>query len=86
VSFPVEHNRAHIDTLVSRLTKEGYNVYPITATGLERARMIKEVAPDAIVYLPMGRLGNDSLINWAYEMHIPLIHAISADSAEGRLA
>lgn len=72
VSFPVEHNRAHIDTLVSRLTKEGYNVYPITATGLERARMIKEVAPDAIVYLPMGRLGNDSLINWAYEMHIPL--------------
>lgn len=72
VNFPVENNRAHIDTLMSRLTSAGYNVYPITATGRKRARMIKEVKPDAIVYLPMGRLGNDSLINWAYSEHIPL--------------
>lgn len=72
VSFPVENNRAHIDTLVYRLTHAGYNVYPITATGRKRAKMIKEVKPDAIVYLPMGRLGNDTLINWAYQKQIPL--------------
>lgn len=72
VNFPVENNRAHIDTLMSRLTQAGYNVYPITATGKKRAKMIKEVKPEAIVYLPMGRLGNDTLINWAYEKHIPL--------------
>lgn len=72
VSFPVENNRAHIDTLISRLTQAGYNVYPITATGRRRARMIKAVNPEAIVYLPMGRLGNDTLINWAYEKQIPL--------------
>ena len=72
VSFPVENNRAHIDTLMSRLTRAGYNVYPITATGQKRARMIIEVQPEAIVYLPMGRLGNDSLINWAYRKSIPL--------------
>ncbi len=72
VNFPVENNRAHIDTLVDRLTKEGYNVYPLTATGRQRAKMIKSVKPDAIVYLPMGRLGNDSLINWAYDNKIPL--------------
>ena len=57
---------------MSRLTRAGYNVYPITATGPRRAKMIKEVKPEAIVYLPMGRLGNDSLINWAYRNQIPL--------------
>ncbi len=72
VNFPVENNRAHIDTLISRLTKKGYNVYPLSATGRKRAKMIKSVRPDAIVYLPMGRLGNDSLINWAYDNQIPL--------------
>lgn len=72
ISFPVENNRAHIDTLMSRLTHNGFNVYPITATGAKRARMIKEVKPEAIIYLPMGRLGNDSLINWAYQKKIPL--------------
>lgn len=72
VTFPVENNRAHIDTLVTRLTKEGYNVYPLTATGRQRSEMIKSVRPDAIIYLPMGRLGNDSLINWAYDSKIPL--------------
>lgn len=72
VNFPVENNRAHIDTLVTRLTHDGYNVYPLTATGKSRERMIKEVRPDAIIYLPMGRLGNDSLINWAYDNSIPL--------------
>ncbi len=72
VNFPVENNRAHIDTLVSRLTKDGYNVYPLSATGDVRAKMIRETKPRAIVYIPMGRLGNDSLINWAYENAIPL--------------
>ena len=72
MSFPVENNRAHIDTLMSRLTRAGYNIYPITATGPKRAWMIKSVKPEAIVYLPMGRLGNDSLINWAYRQQIPL--------------
>lgn len=72
VNFPVEGNRAHIDTLVSRLTRAGYNVYPISATGPKRARMLREVEPRAVVYLPMGRLGNDSLIDWTYGRNIPL--------------
>lgn len=72
VSFPVENNRAHIDTLMSRLTRDGFNVYPIIATGAERASMIREVKPEAIIYLPMGRLGNDSLINWTYREKIPM--------------
>ncbi len=72
MTFPVEGNRAHIDTLISRLTKAGHNVYPLSAKGEKRANLIREVNPDAIIYLPMGRLGNDSLINWCYEKEIPL--------------
>lgn len=72
ISFPVEGNRAHVDTLISRLTREGYNVYPLSASGKARAKMIKEISPAAIVYLPMGRLGNDTLINWCYDNKIPL--------------
>ena len=29
--------------------------------------MIRSLHPDAMVYLPMGRLGNDSLIQWLYQ-------------------
>lgn len=72
VTFPVEGNRSHIDTLISRMTTAGYNVFPVSARGKVREKMIREVNPDAIVYLPMGRLGNDSLINWCYDREIPL--------------
>ena len=34
--------------------------------------MIRTLHPDAVVYLPMGRLGNDSLINWLHQENIPL--------------
>lgn len=72
LTFPVEGNRAHIDTIISRMTRSGYNVYPMSARGDRRAELIKEINPVAVVYLPMGRLGNDSLINWCYEKEIPL--------------
>lgn len=72
VSFPVEGNRDHVDTLVSRLTQAGFNVYPMTGSGAGRERMIRALHPDAMVYFPMGRLGNDSLIDWLHRENIPL--------------
>lgn len=67
VTFPTEGNRAHVDTLISRLTQAGFNVYPMTSSGKAREKMIRSLHPDAMVYLPMGRLGNDSLIQWLYQ-------------------
>ena len=72
VSFPMEGNRAHVDTLISRLTQAGFNVYPMTGSGKGRERIIRMLHPDGLVYLPMGRLGNDSLIHWLHEEDIPL--------------
>ncbi len=72
LSFPVEGNRAHVDTLISRLTAAGYNVFPLTAEGKTREKMIRALHPDAIVYLPMGRLGNDTFIDWLNHENIPV--------------
>lgn len=71
-SFPVEGSRPYIDTLISRLTAAGHNIYPLTATGKKRATMLRKLNPDAIVYLPMGRIGNDTPVNWLNERNIPL--------------
>lgn len=72
VTFPVEGARGHIDTLMARLTDAGYNVYPFSASGRERERLLREIKPDAVVYLPMGRLGSDSIVNALYDEDTPL--------------
>lgn len=71
VSFPMEGNRAHVDTLISRMTQCGFNVYPI-AGSTRRTEMIRSLQPDAVVFFPMGRIGNDSLVNWLHTENIPL--------------
>ncbi len=72
LNFPMEGNRAHVDTLISRLTLEGFNVYPLTADGKTREKMIQDLHPDAVIYLPMGRLGDDGFIGWLHQENIPL--------------
>ena len=72
ITFPMEGNRQHIDTLISLLTRRGYNVYPFTATGDERRRMLRELHPDALVFMAMGRIGNDTLVGWLHQENIPL--------------
>ena len=72
ITFPTEGNREHIDTLITMLTRRGMNVYPLSASGKMRERMLRELQPDAIVYLPMGRIGNDTLVSWLQEKNIAL--------------
>ena len=72
ITFPMEGNREHVDTLITRLTQRGINVYPLVGMGKMRERMLRQLLPDAIVYLPMGRIGNDTLVQWLYEKNIPL--------------
>ena len=74
LNFPMEGNRAHVDTLITRLTEAGCNVYPLTAEGKAREEMIRALHPDAVIYLPMGRLGDDAFIRWLHEENIPLFN------------
>ena len=72
ITFPMEGNREHVDTLITMLTKRGFNVYPMTSTGKKREKMLHQLKPDAVVYMAMGRLGNDTLIQWMQERNIAL--------------
>lgn len=72
ISFPMEGNREHVDTLITMLTKKGMNVYPLTGMGKKRESMLRKLQPDAVVFLAMGRIGSDMLINWMAEKNIPM--------------
>lgn len=72
INFPTEGNRAHVDTLITRLTQEGFNVYPIAGTGQGREALLRALHPDAVVHLAVGRIGSDSLVHWLHSEGIPL--------------
>ena len=72
ITFPMEGNREHVDTLITMLTQQGFNVYPMTCSGKKRENMLHQLNPDGVVYLAMGRLGNDTLIHWMQEKNIAL--------------
>ena len=84
ITFPMEGNREHVDTLITMLTRRGMNVYPLTGMGKLRDRMLRQLQPDAVVYLPMGRIGNDTLIQWMQEKNVALFtpFPISASHSE----
>ncbi len=72
ITFPMEGNREHVDTLITMLTQRGFNVYPMTCSGKKREKMLHQLKPDAVVYMAMGRLGNDTLIQWMQKKNIAL--------------
>lgn len=71
MTSPLEGNRSYIDSLIVGLEVAGYNIYPISASA-KRLTFLKEINPDAVVYLPMGRLGGDDLVEWMKQQNIPL--------------
>lgn len=72
VTFPTEGNRVYVDTMIVRLTSMGYNVYPFVGTGKGREKLLRQLKPDALIYFPMGRIGNDSVVNWVHSQNIML--------------
>lgn len=72
ITFPMEGNREHVDTIITMLTQRGFNVVPFVAKGERRRKMLKEIQPDALVYMAMGRLGNDTLIQWMQDHNVLL--------------
>lgn len=72
LQFPMEGNRAHVDTLISLLTERGYNVYPLSATGKGKSRMLNELHPEAILHMAVGKLGDDELVEWLNQENILL--------------
>ncbi len=72
VHLPMEGNREHVDLLIQGLTDAGFNVFPLTADLDARVTMLQALHPDAVLYLPMGRLSNEALAQWLHQENIPL--------------
>lgn len=47
----MEGNRAHVDTLISKMTQAGFNVYPIAGKE-KREKMLRSLHPDTWFTFP----------------------------------
>lgn len=71
---PFNSNKSQLDELIKALREAHWNVYPISSF-TNRLSMLKEVDPDAVVYLPHGRfamMGNsDEVVEYLKTKNIP---------------
>ncbi|MFT3738549.1 MAG: cobaltochelatase subunit CobN [Breznakibacter sp.] len=71
---PFAGNRMHLDSLIISLENAGMNVYPMVSQR-KRMEMLKELEPDAVVYMPHGRLSmgsGDAAVQWLKQRNIPI--------------
>ncbi|MDR1346430.1 MAG: cobaltochelatase subunit CobN [Bacteroidales bacterium] len=71
---PFDANKDYLDSLIISLEKQHLNVYPISSV-LRRMEFLEAIAPDAVVYLPHGRLlmgQGDRGVQWLRERNIPM--------------
>ena len=79
VPGPFNSNRDHVDALIRSLADQGLNVYPMAALN-KRLAFLREVNPDAVVFMPHGRITlneADEAIAWLRERNIPLFGPLS---------
>lgn len=76
---PFDSNKDHLDSLIVSLERRGINVYPITGV-TRRLDFLKEIEPDAVIYMPHGRLmmgHGDRAVEWLKSKNIPLFCPIT---------
>lgn len=74
MSSPFGGNRNHLDDLIRSLEGDGMNVYPISSM-MKRMEFLRAVHPDAVIYMPHGRLqmmGGEQGVAWLKQLNIPL--------------
>lgn len=81
---PFSGNRANIDSLILAFERSGMNVYPVSSV-MKRLDFLKEIAPDAILYFPHGRIAMgqaDAAVEWLKERNIPLFAPLTVLQTE----
>lgn len=74
IAGPFDTNKEHLDSLIISLERANVNVYPF-ASVMKRLEFLQEIAPDAVVYMPHGRLlmgQGEKAVEWLKEKNIPL--------------
>lgn len=74
---PFSGNRENIDSMIVSFQRAGMNIYPV-ASAMRRLDFLKAISPDAVVYLPHGRVGQgDAAVEWLKERNIPIFAPLS---------
>lgn len=76
---PFSGNRDNIDSLIVSLQASGMNVYPV-ASFMKRLDFLKEINPDAVVYLAHGRMAmgqGDATVDFLKEKNIPIFSPLT---------
>jgi cobaltochelatase CobN len=79
VPGPFNSNRDHVDGLIESLQGQGFNVFPMAALN-KRLAFLQEINPDAVVFMPHGRITlnqADEAIDWLHQRNIPIFGPIS---------
>lgn len=82
VPNPFNASREHIDAIIQAFEADGFDVYPIAAAE-QRLAFLRDISPDAVVYLPHGRLApdqGDAVRQWLQERNIPLFAPLTVFS------
>ena len=83
---PFDTNKEHLDSLITALERRGMNVYPVSSFG-RRLELLQEIGPDAVVYLPHGRLAmgqGERAVEWLRERNIPLFCPLTLNDTYDR--
>ncbi|MDR1180982.1 MAG: cobaltochelatase subunit CobN [Bacteroidales bacterium] len=71
---PFDTDKGYLDSLIISLESRQLNVYPISSV-VNRLEFLEEISPDAVVYMPHGRLlmgQGDKGVEWLQQRNIPL--------------
>lgn len=82
IANPFTSDKDYLDSLIMNLEKRGFNLYPIYGIG-RRLELLKEVSPDAVVYLAHGRLAMgyaDAAAEWLEKENIPLFAPLTINN------
>ena len=79
IHSPYGGNKQHLDSMIVSLQNSGLNVYPVASFG-KRLEFLKEISPDAVVYLSHGRLkmgDSEAVVEWLKEKNVPIFAPVS---------
>ncbi|MDR0603594.1 MAG: cobaltochelatase subunit CobN [Bacteroidales bacterium] len=71
---PFDTDKAYLDSLIISLERHNFNVYPVSSV-VNRMEFLETISPDAVVYMPHGRLlmgQGDKGVEWLQQRNIPL--------------
>ncbi len=86
IAGPFNTNTEHLDSLIVAFQERGYRVYPIAGFS-KRLDFLCEIEPDAVVYLPHGRLimgQGDRAVQWLRARNIPLFCPLTMNATYDR--